>query len=304
MKAVKKFKGLLHKRRPEMLNSILGQEGRIFQPPLTMSRKATMEEQFRQHKSHSVDTHDRKPIEQALVREGVHRPIDFDKINYHPTERDDTAVSGRKAIKQSPSPHPQQPHVLSHPSTDGPSSPSPTDARFRSASQPLHISSLDEHKLWGKGQAHDPLTDGFHFLAVGPSGASSPTDPMSPDGVPIVSESPHAAEGNIYEAAYHDEVERIRRNSESATLYLTRRVKNTEKYRGDNNMRGADDKHHLRGTGWGKLLHMAKKTNKDHQQDEDTGEVIMGEAPKTEAGLKHLVEQKIQEGKLWDPHNS
>ena len=72
MKAVKRFKQMLFKRRPELMESIFGSTSRIVQPPMAM----------RQHsavlvRSRSEDTSDRRPIEGALTSEGIHRDIDI-----------------------------------------------------------------------------------------------------------------------------------------------------------------------------------------------------------------------------------
>lgn len=292
-----------------MLDSILGQETRIFQPPLTMSRSPTTREHLRPRKSRSVDSYDRRPVEQALTREGVHRPIDIEKLKQPLTERDDIAATGRDVAKPSPSPHPEGPHISPPPSHDGPSSPNKT--RFAPPQQPHYTSTLNEAKIYGKGQAHDPLSD-FLFLSIGPSSTVSSAEPNSPDGAPTVSESPSAAEGNIYEAAYHEEVERIRRNSEHATLYLTRRVKNTEKYKGDGNMKGVDERHAYGATGWGKMLQLAKGKSKMKEEEGRADEDGNAEAGKrgradgeeddvrTEGGLKRLVEKLKLDGLLHD----
>ena len=303
MKAVKKFKKLLTRRRPELLDSILGQETRIFQPPLTMDREPTNQEHPRAQKAHSVDSHDRKPIEGALAREGIHRPIDIEKINYHITQRDDTTSTGRGTAKPSSSPHPTSPHVTSLSPLDAASS--PIDIKNHPPKKPIHTSTLNEHKLYGKGQAHDPLSDSFTYLSIGPSSASSSVGPGLDNSIPIISDSPPAAEGNIYEMAYHDEVERIRSNSRSATLYLTRRVKNTDKYKEDDNMKGVDERHQLVATGWGKMLQLAKKrgeAGEGHEEDHEQRKAanpIKGEM-KTEGALKRFVEKMKDEGKLHD----
>ena len=279
-----------------MLDSILGQETRLFQPPLTISKPKTPKEHTLPQKSHSVDTHDRKPIEGALVREGIHRPIDPDKIGLPLTQRDDTVATGRDIAKSRESPHPQIPHV-SPPPTDGHSSPHPPPSPANK--RPIYTSTLNEPKLYGKGQAHDPLSD-FLWLSIGPSSHAQLGDPSASEEQRIVSESPPAAEGNIYETAYHEEVERIRHNSESVTLFLTRRVKNTEKYKHDGNMkRGVDERHAHGATGWGKMLEAAKEKvgkgsaheDKDHEGGEE--EVRKG------GGLKGMVE-KMKEGKVHE----
>ncbi len=71
----------------------------------------------------------------------------------------------------------------------------------------------------GKGQAHDLTTEAPTLLDVGPG------DPE--EGEPhVVSESPTGTEINIYETAYREAVERIRKDQgRAATVYLTRRVK-------------------------------------------------------------------------------
>ena len=62
---------------------------------------------------------------------------------------------------------------------------------------------------------------------MGPNASDDPPDP------PAVSESPPAAEVDIYERAYHEEVERIRRvDGREKVLYLTRRVEEAVKGRG------------------------------------------------------------------------
>ena len=114
-----------------------------------------------------------------------------------------------------------------------------------------------------RGHARDPLEEEFPYLFIGPStySGTSPQEPSkfnigsdtvpisarlddvdegldpalqaaeSEEPVPIVSESPGAAEFDIYETAYRKELERIRSNTSilpdagvSPKVYLTRRV--------------------------------------------------------------------------------
>jgi calcium/calmodulin-dependent protein kinase kinase 2 len=91
-----------------------------------------------------------------------------------------------------------------------------------------------------RGHAHDPLEDQL-YLYIGPSTFSGPSVhrdgrpsmvPEENEDIPIVSESPGAADMDIYETAYRDEIERIRAKVEQEeteegkepTVYLTRRV--------------------------------------------------------------------------------
>lgn len=208
------------------MEAILGGDTRIVQPPLSMSRS---EKPPLYHKTRSVDTHDRRPLEQILATEGVHRDVDLDSYDKTILDREDTAVT------YSPATPKKRASNEDHDPTDSPTSPThhkrtlnahPKDHRppIHSATAPIPI---DHH---GKGQAHDPLSDHL-YLALGPGGNSAPPSP------PTVSESPPAADVDIYETAYHMELERIRAaQGKSATLFLTRRVEGHEPYRNDVNL--------------------------------------------------------------------
>lgn len=71
VRAVKRFKQLLFRRRPELMEGILGSASRIVQPPLSMRSTS----RFR--KSKSQDSDDRRPLEGVLTTEGVHRNIEI-----------------------------------------------------------------------------------------------------------------------------------------------------------------------------------------------------------------------------------
>lgn len=228
MKAVRRFKDAVARktRRPAGMAGILGKDSRLVQPPLSMSRP---EKPPLYHKTRSVDTHDRRPLEQALVAEGIHRNLDLEDYEKAVPEREDTAITySPKTPTKRPSDH------TNDPSSSSPKTPSkralnanPQDHRppTHSASAPQPIA----HE--GKGQAHDPLTDHL-YLGLGPSGGSEPPSP------PAVSESPPAVEEpNIYETAYHKELERLRaERGKSATLFLTRRVEGREEYQHDDEL--------------------------------------------------------------------
>lgn len=104
-----------------------------------------------------------------------------------------------------------------------------------------------------RGHARDPLEEDFPYLFIGPStytgttGHDSAIDGESPifaepdsettddvdavaEPMPVVSESPGAAEFDIYETAYRRELERIETYTHPGAgpkVYLTRRVQNT-----------------------------------------------------------------------------
>jgi hypothetical protein len=209
-------------------------------------------------KSHSVPTFDRRALEGALVAEGVHREMDVLLSREHiapghgkqqaagnaASNVTGTEASASTTISTPPlrsadrSPHPGLEPQLSRMSTRA------EEEEQYLAFRPEHSPSPRDHALSNdeagrRGHAHDPLQDHL-YLYIGPStfsGASDNADrraTFAADGqeedVPIVSESPGAADIDIYETAYRDEIERIRQRcheegkDEETTVYLTRRV--------------------------------------------------------------------------------
>lgn len=227
MKAVKRFKEAIARktRRPPAMAGILGKDTRMVQPPLSMSRP---EKPPLYHKTRSVDTHDRRPLEQALVAEGVHRDIDLDAYHKAVPDRQDTAIA---YSPQTPTKRPSEQN--NEPSSSSPQTPSKRalNANPQDHRPPSHAATAPQpvaHE--GKGQAHDPLSDHL-YLGLGSTTSSGPPSP------PTVSESPPAAEPNIYETAYRNELERLRaEQGKSATLFLTRRVEGREEYQKDDTL--------------------------------------------------------------------
>lgn len=269
MKAVKRFKHLIAYKRPHLIEGILGGESRMVQPPLALSRA----EKHHHHKARSVESHDRHPIEGPLAAGGVHRDIDLSNFDESFGGGNENAV-----ITQSPLPFDKTP---------------PTSPSLDGSSQPLPIPGSSRPKdHTGKGQA-DSHSVCYPFLAIGPSGDGPPPDP------PAVSESPPAAEINIYETAYHSEVVKIReRRGDEAKYYLTRRVDQKPEYRGDGNVVGVDP-----GTGksgFARVLDIAR--GKDKKQEavdvESSGASASTGTVKLETGLARISDlvQKIKGG--------
>ena len=215
-------------KRPYMLESILGRDTRIVQPPLSIGSSEGISHHHHHYKTRSVDVHDRRPIERALVAEGVHRALDSETFGKPAPYREDSVVV-TAPIKRKTN------------SFDRHSDSSHSPAKRELQADPAeHRSDVDVHP-WqidgGRGHAHDPLEEHL-FLAVGPGGNDEPPDP------PAVSESPPAADMSIYETAYHEEIERIRSNQgKQATIYLTRRVDGKREYQEDENLVGIHDDH-------------------------------------------------------------
>ena len=238
MKAVKKFKKIVAAKRPGRLDGILGRDVRFVQPPLSMDTH-----DHRPHKTRSVDTDDRVPMERTLVSEGIHRTINPDEYDLFLPHRQDTTITFAKApTLKSPKHHHSSDHstARNNNNTHETDPTSPTARKRTLHAEPsAHRASVDDngspHGGHHKGHAHDPLSDHL-FLSVGPGPADTPPSSPTPNTPPalIVSESPPTAGIDIYEQAYHHEIERLRQQQgKSATLFLTRRVKEKEKYEAD-----------------------------------------------------------------------
>jgi [calcium/calmodulin-dependent protein kinase] kinase len=247
MRAVKRFKQLLFRRRPERIESILGSASRIVQPPLSM-RPSML------RKSKSQDTHDRRPVEGALSTEGVHRDVNIDeKGRKIPHNVNDMAYAkpGFRAEALGKRPAAKAP-VTSSPTAQTPlglndakvihENLSIRPAASHSASPAATILISAPTTPIGKGHAHNPLEDTL-FLNIGTGEDYLP----EPEDGCVVSESPSNVDDlNVYETAYEEEVQRIiaqRKDQHNAsanananvksrpTLYLTRRVENVKSIR-------------------------------------------------------------------------
>jgi calcium/calmodulin-dependent protein kinase kinase 2 len=231
MKAVRKFRRLLDKTRPYVMDNMLGQDARIVQPPLSMNGDAPRHPAL-QHLSQSDDAATRRSAEQVLSSEGVQRrakpeAMDLDARTLPDRSKMQTPPFQSKIVQPTPQRPNFSPRTPRKPAEDSPSAGQDSNATGSYhdgtivQSPPGDVNSPrspTEHL--GKGQAHDPLAD-FRFLNVG---SGDDYDAQPPGSPPAVCESPPAAELDIYEQAYHEEVERIRSRSMHSTLFLTRRV--------------------------------------------------------------------------------
>ena len=203
MRAVKRFKRLLGRKRPHLMNSFFGRDSRIVAPPYSSRSTPDATE------SRSVDAHDRRPMEQALTREGVHRQIPIDD------EMEKLPAGMDRIVKITSRPRDQEGPPVIYPSKPQ----APRD--MRSLDFPSEESA--------KGHAHDPLKDTL-YLDIG-------VDPDTPDGHgdlehPILSESPSGVDENIYEQAYKDEMDRVlQQRGRAASMYLNRRVEHRDDLR-------------------------------------------------------------------------
>ena len=244
VKAVNKFKGLIAARKPTTMNSILGEHdsARFSQPP-TAIQPHKVPLPHLEHRSHSMENFDRGHAEGALVADGVHRNIVPPELDYPDSPRVEVSAMGTDSGDgtQNWGETPSLSHANSAESGELSRADSDNDAlgpladsfpRFQSNRIRAHTTNEAGHK----GQAHDPLKDHL-YLFVGPSTFAAPSinperrPSFMPDeaDVPIVSESPGAADFDVYETAYRDEIERLRakveeEHTEEPDVYLTRRV--------------------------------------------------------------------------------
>ena len=254
LKAVRKFKGLLSHQSPPIMSSILGEEGtsRFSQPPLALQHGMPAPPHL-EHKSRSIETFDRRAVEGALAAEGLHREIDLPSQGAgQVTAKRKQFDGGIDPIREDSAEHAgeerrpnttQTPPILSTERSE--ESPDALSRRSTALETPtddpekfppferMHAHTSDD--TGHRGHAHDPLEDQLYLFVgpstfAGPSGNADRRPSFVPDDddVPIVSESPGAADIDIYETAYRDEIERIRSRPRieetEPNVYLTRRV--------------------------------------------------------------------------------
>jgi [calcium/calmodulin-dependent protein kinase] kinase len=203
MKAARKFKHLISRKRPQFVDTAFGESNVFSEPPEDIDSPLA--------RSHSDNLSDRKPVEGNLVSHGITRDIQInDKLeSIH-------EVDGKDKIKKLETER-ISPNPLTLPSdTQKPSSP-----QHGNENSPSGVMSTRSDT--GRGQAHDPLEDTL-FLSIGVSSSSPEPEPGS---APVVCESPSATDMNVYENAYEEEIERILRaeiQGRRPTIYLTKRV--------------------------------------------------------------------------------
>ncbi|TKA61213.1 hypothetical protein B0A49_08530 [Cryomyces minteri] len=256
MRAVKRFKKLLVKRRPELMEGIFGRASRIVQPPLSIQNPS------KSRRSKSQDTDDRRPLEQVLTVEGIHRDIEV-------TNDLERLPKGMDLVARTSDQFEAPPRAQASEHEAG-------DHHMREMESPKnhpgHATgphAKSERQDTGKGHAHDPLSDTL-FLGIGSSADCTAAE--IPD-VHVVSESPGAVDIDIYEKAYQEETQRITESKgKEATLFLTRRVEGNREIREQENViayeRGnADDGAR---TGLAKLIDRARQ--KESEADTTAGE--------------------------------
>lgn len=201
MKAVKRFKKLLFRKRPELMDGLFGRASRIVAPPGSIETK--------HRKTRSSDADDRKPMERVLAAEGIHHDI---------VVSNDMVCSPGELEESETNPIHEAVEHEEHADKNA-----QQDSVDRALKEPSH-----------KGHAHDPLSETTYLgIGTGNHSPSTPTSENAPETTlpaHIVCESPGAVDSNFFEQAYQEEMHRIhtRRGREEPTVYLTRRVENNK----------------------------------------------------------------------------
>jgi [calcium/calmodulin-dependent protein kinase] kinase len=285
----------LFRKRPDLIEGILGKGSRIVQPPQSIRGSPYI----RTSKSQASD--DRRPLEGVLAAEGIHRDIGATDDGVKAPVKVIVPAQSRQtqAVPRNDTSSVRVPRGLAryHSATAGslaarakaaieantlretPSTETIKPTRKRTSTPPP--TSANPPAL-GKGQAHDPLEDTL-FLHIGTGSYNDPARPspintnnVAPDSSHIiVSESPSAVDIDVYETAYQEEIQRIIKAKESReggrrpTLYLTRRVEGIKALRDneyimDTARLGADSAKQ----GFQKLVEKARSAQKDTEEGE------------------------------------
>jgi [calcium/calmodulin-dependent protein kinase] kinase len=200
MKAVNRFKSIVEKKRPRLMDSILGGQSRMVQPPLRIRNEPPAP----LHKSKSLDAEDRRSLERVLVTEGVHRKIEVpEDLDGLPAKVSTTTIT-------------------------------PINEPVKADTSKRQKSEADTaRRNTGRGHAHDPMQDHV-FIDIGPGGGNDD----SQEGLTrtlTISESPGAVDHDVFAQAYKDTVEEIleqhQRKGTQPSLYMTRRVEHEESIR-------------------------------------------------------------------------
>jgi [calcium/calmodulin-dependent protein kinase] kinase len=246
MKAVKRFKKLIYRKRPQFMDGLFGRESRLSAPPSALSRT-----------SQSVDASERHSAESALGAEGDHilkgadmSRLELEETHTMPAPRDSIGGADGRSLGAPESPHPLSAQPLS--------------ADEDSLARPFleHKSSTFPVDERGKGHAHDPLEDHI-YLNIGPGESFADTDGTDDNEHVLVCESPGGVDEDIYEAAYQEELNRILKDRDTASLVLTRRVEHIEGLRRHPNVLASSLNHAIDfATATGSRAHARARTSR------------------------------------------
>ena len=177
----------------------------VVQPPLDLNSS----ERRSLHKLQNTDLSDRR-LRGSLFADGIHRNI---KSTHHTK----ASTPGGEGINSTVAAVPGTP--------DTPGLPGPLHTGQHATDMPSPTPQAADTRRTrndsGKDHTYDPTEEAPNWLGVGVGG---PDKDMIPE-IEVIAESPSAADFNIYDAAYENEVRRIQNaQGHQATIYRTRRV--------------------------------------------------------------------------------
>ncbi|KAF7907197.1 uncharacterized protein EAF01_004784 [Botrytis porri] len=252
MKAVKKFKSKVEQRRPNAISETLGKGIRVLHPSMGM----TEQKESALHRSKSSDLEDRRLVEAALAAEGVHHDGTYPSADGPRTMASRMDSSSTIVADEEPIVKKVQSRIISR-----------TDSSNSIENRP----EFREQQSGDKGHAHDPLDEQPLYLGIG-AGVGEDGDSLDGPVQELIAESPTAADFNIYDTAYQQEVDRIRAvQGHAATVYLTRRVDHKREYKADRHMKNLPNHTEMKGRiqeGWKGLVDRAQD-NKDERSLHD-----------------------------------
>lgn len=275
MKAVKRFKDLLFRKRPESMEGIFGRSSRLVAPP------GHYRPAIEHRKTQSVNSNDRRPVERSLAVEGIHHDIDvFEDNTCRPRPMNESSTVEHNPASQVHNKFDKQ-------SGDAEAAPTPASPKTTESSGRQTPTPIDR----AKGHAHDPLTDVL-FLDIG-AGINTPPPEQEVDHV--LSESPGATETNVYETAYEEEMQRIlARRGREPTIYLTRRVEGIQSIRNHESViRGDSSGPGQAGSGLATMVQKVKE-HKDNEDGEISGKSEEDVKDQSVSGLAGLI-KKVKE---------
>ncbi|KAK6611147.1 CAMKK/META protein kinase [Botrytis cinerea] len=203
------------------------------------------------HRSKSSDLEDRRLVEAALAAEGVHHDGTYPSADGPRTMASRMDSSTTIVVDEEPIGK-----VQSH-----------STAKINSHNSIEKRPEFREQQSGDKGHAHDPLDEQPLYLGIG-AGVGQDDDSLNEPVQELIAESPTAADFNIYDTAYQQEVDRIRAvQGHAATVYLTRRVDHKSEYKADRYMINLPNHTEMKGRiqeGWKGLVDRAQE-NKDER---------------------------------------
>ncbi|TGO11453.1 hypothetical protein BTUL_0109g00190 [Botrytis tulipae] len=252
MKAVKKFKSKMEQRRPNAISETLGKGIRVLHPSMGM----TEQKESALHRSKSSDLEDRRVVEAALAAEGVHHDGTYPSADGPRTMASRIDSSSTIVVDEEPIVKKVQSRSIAK-----------TDSSNSIEKRP----EFREQQSGDKGHAHDPLDEQPLYLGIG-AGVGEDGDPLNEAVQELIAESPTAADFNIYDTAYQQEVDRIRAvQGHAATVYLTRRVDHKKEYKADRYMKNLPNHTEMKGRiqeGWKGLVDRAQESKDERSLHE------------------------------------